>query len=73
MAEFYFQIETKYGRFSDAIWFPDDAPMSIDEIEAEKQRRVANWIAHIETPAETTEETTEEPVVPEEPLPEPEA
>jgi hypothetical protein len=67
MAKIDFQVETKYGVYGDAIFVPDDAPMSIDEIEAEKQRRVANWIAHIETPA------VEEPVVPEEPLPEPEA
>jgi len=66
MAEFYFQIETKYGRFSDTIWFPDDAPMTDEEIEAEKQRRVANWIALIEAPFQ-------DPVTPEEPLPEPEA
>jgi hypothetical protein len=67
MAKIDFQVETKYGVYGDAIFVPDDAPMSIDEIEAEKQRRVANWIAHIETPA------VEEPVAPEEPLPEPEA
>jgi hypothetical protein len=67
MAKIDFQVETKYGVFGDAIFVPDDAPMSIDEIEAEKQRRLDNWIAIIETPA------VEEPVVPEEPLPEPEA
>ena len=67
MAKIDFQVETKYGVFGDAIFVPDDAPMSIDEIEAEKQRRVANFVARIETPA------VEEPVVPEEPLPEPEA
>lgn len=46
-----FSFVTKYGEFSDAIWFPDDAPMSDADLEAEKQRRLANWIAHIETPA----------------------
>jgi hypothetical protein len=67
MAKIDFQVETKYGVYGDAIFVPDDAPMTDEEIEAEKQRRVANWIAYIETPA------VEEPVVPEEPLPEPEA
>lgn len=62
MAKIDFQIETKYGVFGDAIFVPDDAPMTDAEVEAEKQRRVINWIALIETP-----------VVPEEPLPEPEA
>lgn len=46
-----FEFQTKYGKFSDAIWYPDDAPMSDEEIEAEKQRRLNNWIAIIENPA----------------------
>ena len=36
------------------VWgcdIPDDEPMSDEAIEAEKQRRLTNWIAHIETPA----------------------
>lgn len=52
MAKIDFAFETKYGRYADAIWFPDDAPMTDEEVEAEKQRRVDNWIAIIETPAE---------------------
>lgn len=51
MAKVDFSFATKYGEFSDAIWYPDDAPMSDEEIEAEKQRRLANWIAVIENPA----------------------
>ena len=47
-----FEYTTKYGRFCDAIWFPDDAPMTDEEIAAEKQRRLDNWIAMIENPAE---------------------
>lgn len=46
-----FEFETKYGKFADAIWFPDDAPMMDEEVEAEKQRRLANWLAIIENPA----------------------
>jgi hypothetical protein len=47
-----FEYTTKYGRFSDALWFPDDAPMTDEEIAAEKQRRLDNWIAMIENPVE---------------------
>lgn len=52
MAKIDFAFETKYGKFADAIWFPDDAPMTNEEVEAEKQRRVDNWIAIIEAPQE---------------------
>ena len=51
MAKVDFSFETKYGKFADAIWFSDDAPMTDEEIEAEKQRRLDNWIAMIENPA----------------------
>lgn len=47
-----FEYTTKYGRFSDALWFPDDAPMTDEEIAAEKQRRLDNWISMIENPVE---------------------
>lgn len=46
-----FEFETKYGKFADAIWYPEDAPMSEEELEAEKQRRLINWLAIIENPA----------------------
>ena len=45
-----FEFETKYGKFADAIWYPEDAPMSEEEIDAEKQRRLANWLNIIENP-----------------------
>jgi hypothetical protein len=47
-----FEYTTKYGKFADALWFPDDAPMTDDEIAAEKQRRLDSWIAIIEAPPE---------------------
>jgi len=50
-----FEFTTKYGRFADAIWVPDDAPMTDEEIAAEKQRRLDNWIAFIETANEQAE------------------
>lgn len=50
-----FSFETKYGTFSDAIWFKDNEPLTADEIEAEKQRRLANWVSMIESPAPVAE------------------
>ena len=55
MASVNFSFATKYGEFSDAIWYPDDQPLSDVDIEAEKQRRLANWIALIENPAPAPE------------------
>jgi hypothetical protein len=45
-----FEYATQYGKFADAIWFPDDEPMTPAEIDAEKQRRLANWLAVVVTP-----------------------
>jgi hypothetical protein len=45
-----FEFTTKYGIYSDAIIFPDDEPMTEEAIEAEKQRRLDNWVAMIEAP-----------------------
>lgn len=59
-----FEFETQYGKFADALWFPDDQPIPSDaEIEAMKQQRLTNWIAVIEAPPVETpeEEVTEEP------------
>jgi hypothetical protein len=41
-----FEYETQYGKYGDALFFPDDQPMpSDDEIEALKQQRLNNWLA----------------------------
>ena len=45
-----FSFDTKYGKYSDAIWYDDALPMTEEEIENEKQARVARWIAAIENP-----------------------
>ena len=50
-----FSFATKYGEFSDAIWYDDEAPMSSEELEAEKQRRLDNWINLIENPTPAPE------------------
>ena len=34
-----FEFETKYGKFADALRYPEDTPISEEKLEAEKQRR----------------------------------
>lgn len=46
-----FEFKTPYGKFSDALIFPDDQPLPSDaEIEAMKQERLNNWLYVIENP-----------------------
>lgn len=45
-----FSCATKFGNFSDAIVLPDGVNMTEGEIEAEKERRLANWLAVIDPP-----------------------
>jgi hypothetical protein len=46
-----FEFQTQYGKFADALWFPDGQPIPSDaEIEAMKQQRLDNWIAAITAP-----------------------
>lgn len=45
-----FQFESKYGAFCDALYFEDDAVPDEATIEAMKQERFSNWLAHIESP-----------------------
>ena len=52
MARVDFIIATRQGDYMDTILFPDEAPMTEEDLEAEKQRRADAWIAFIETPAE---------------------
>jgi hypothetical protein len=41
-----FEFETPYGKFADALWFPDDQPLpSPAELEAMKEQRLTNWLA----------------------------
>lgn len=46
-----FEFQTQYGKFADALWFPDGQLPSEAEIEAMKQQRLDNWIAVITAPA----------------------
>lgn len=46
-----FEFTTQYGKFADALWFPDDQPLpSEEELNAMKQQRLDNWIAAVTTP-----------------------
>lgn len=46
-----FEFDTQYGKFADALHFPDDQPAPSDaDIEAMKQQRVDNWIAVVTAP-----------------------
>jgi hypothetical protein len=48
-----FEFETQYGKFADALWFPDDQPVPSDaEIEMLKQQRLSNWLAALKAPAQ---------------------
>ena len=56
-----FEYDTKYGKFSDALHFPDNQELpSDDEIEAMKQERLNNWITVITTPSSYVEDTSSE-------------
>jgi hypothetical protein len=49
-----FEYETQYGKFGDALWFPDDQPLPSEaEIEAMKQQRLDNWLAILSAPPQT--------------------
>lgn len=47
-----FQYDTKYGKYSDALYLRDDHAYTSDEIEAMKQERLNNWIYVVENPPE---------------------
>lgn len=41
-----FEFETQHGKYADAISYDEiENPMTPEEIEAEKQRRLDNWLA----------------------------
>lgn len=45
MVKIDFEFETQFGKFADALWFPDDQPLpSPEQIEAMKAQRLQNWI-----------------------------
>lgn len=40
-----FEFDTQYGKFSDALYLPDDQVFSPEEIDTMKQQRLGNWLA----------------------------
>lgn len=49
-----FEFTTQYGKFADALWFPDDQPLPSEaELNAMKQQRLDNWIAAVTAPQDT--------------------
>ena len=56
-----FEFNTQYGKFSDALHFPDNQELpSDDEIEAMKHERLNNWITVITTPSSYVDDTSSE-------------
>lgn len=45
-----FEFQTQYGKFADALWFPDDQVPDAAIIEEMKQQRLNNWIAAVTAP-----------------------
>lgn len=45
-----FEFNTPHGLFRDALHLPEDHTLTVEEIEAMKQRRVDNWIAIVTAP-----------------------
>jgi hypothetical protein len=51
MANINFEFDTPYGKFSDALCFPDDQSLPSDaDIDTMKQQRLANWVSIITAP-----------------------
>lgn len=47
-----FEFDTQYGKFSDALYLPDDHEFSDTEIAAMQQQRLSNWLAILSAPPE---------------------
>lgn len=45
-----FSYETAYGRFSAALYLPDDNTYTNEEIEAMQQERLDAWLAIVSAP-----------------------
>ncbi len=58
MGQIQFTVDTKYGLFTDALYFTEAEFPSITQeiIDAQKQQRVDNWIFAIENPPQIIEE-----------------
>jgi hypothetical protein len=66
-----FEFETQYGKFADALVFPDEQELpSNEEIENMKQQRLDNWLLILDTSAQVIQEPIQESI--QEPIQEPE-
>lgn len=45
-----FEFTTKYGRFRDALYLPEDHTLTQEELDAMKQERLDNWLFAVENP-----------------------
>lgn len=54
-----FEVDTKYGRYRDALYLPEDHGMSDEQISTLQQERVSNWLYAIENPPSVEPETVE--------------
>ena len=64
MVKIDFEIETKYGLFGDALHLEDDHGLTEEQIEAMKQERVDNWVAHVEAASAPKDEEPVQEVLP---------
>ena len=52
-----FEVQTEYGLYRDALYFPDDQPLPDDTvIEAMKQERVNAWVDIMKNPPPSVEQ-----------------
>ena len=50
MTEIYFEFDSPYGKYADAIVLLDGQTMTDADIEAMKQSRYAQWLANVTNP-----------------------
>lgn len=55
MQQITFTFETEFGRFSDALYLPEDHTFSDADIEAMKQERLNNWLSIVNPDVSSTE------------------
>ena len=62
MVKIDFEIETKYGTYRDALHLEDDHGLTEEQIDAMKQQRADNWVAHVD--AASAEESPAQETIP---------
>ena len=54
-----FEFETKYGKFRDALYLPDDHNFTAEQIAEMQAERLNNWLFAVENPPAPEPETVE--------------